>query len=347
LEDASNSTIDYSNVFTDGDNDDSEITKAIQSNSNTALVAASISGNTLTLDYVANQYGTATITVRATSNGQTVDDAFVVTVTGVNDEPSFTKGSNVTVDEDAGAQTVSGWASSLSKGTNDPSSQALTFTVTNANNSLFSTQPAISSSGVLTFTSATNANGSATVSVVLTDDGGTANSGDDTYATQTFTIIVNAVDDAPTVANAVADFTVLEDASNSTISYSNVFTDVDNDDNDITKAVQSNNNTDLVAASISGNTLTLDYQANQYGTATITTRATSNGKTVDDAFVVTVTAVNDEPSFTKGSNVTVNEDAGAQTVSNFASSLSKGTNDPSSQALTFTVTNANNSLFST
>ena len=78
------------------------------------------------------------------------------------------------------------------------------------------------------------------------------------------------VDDAPTVANPVADFTVLEDASNSTIAYGSVFTDVDNDDSAITKAIQSNSNTDLVSASISGNTLTLDYVANQYGTATIT-----------------------------------------------------------------------------
>ena len=39
-----------------------------------------------------------------------------------------------------------------------------------------------------------------------------------------------AQDQAPTVANAVADFTVLEDASNTTIDYSNVFTDVDNVD---------------------------------------------------------------------------------------------------------------------
>ncbi len=345
LEDASNTTKDYSGVFTDVDNDDSNITKAIQSNNNTDLVSASISGNTLTLDYEANQYGTATITVRATSNGETVDDAFVVTVTGVNDEPSFTKGSNQSVNEDAGAQTVSGWASNLSKGTDDPSSQELTFTVTNANNSLFSVQPAISASGVLTYTSASNATGSTTVSVVLADDGGTANSGDDTYATQTFTITVNAVDDAPTVANAIADFTVLEDASNTTKDYTNVFADVD--DSSISKSVHSNNNTDLVSASISGNTLTLDYEDNQYGTATITIRGTSNSNTVDDAFVVTVTAVNDEPSFTKGSDQSVNEDAGAQTVSGWASSLSKGSGDPSSQSLSFTVTNNNNSLFST
>ena len=67
-------------------------------------------------------------------NDGTVDsDAATVTVnvTAVNDEPSFTKGSNVTVNENAGAQTVSGWATSLSKGPSDESGQALTFTVTN------------------------------------------------------------------------------------------------------------------------------------------------------------------------------------------------------------------------
>ena len=82
-----------------------------------------------------------------------------------------------------------------------------------------------------------------------------------------FVVTVNAADDAPTVANAIADFTVLEDASNTTKDYTNVFADVD--DSSISKSVQSNNNTDLVSASISGNTLTLDYEANQYGTATI------------------------------------------------------------------------------
>ena len=62
-------------------------------------------------------------------------------------------------------------------------------------------------------------------------------------------VTVTAVDDAPVVANAVSDTTVLEDAVDTTIDYTNVFTDVDNTDGDITKAVQSNSNTDLVAAS--------------------------------------------------------------------------------------------------
>jgi len=61
-------------------------------------------------------------------------------------------------------------------GTNE-SGQTLTFTVTNNNNALFSVQPVIDASGNLSYTPAIDANGSATVDVILTDDGGTANGG--------------------------------------------------------------------------------------------------------------------------------------------------------------------------
>jgi hypothetical protein len=50
---------------------------------------------------------------------------------------------------------------------------------------------------VLSYTSAPNANGSATVSVKIHDNGGTANGGVDTSTAQTFTITITAVNDAP------------------------------------------------------------------------------------------------------------------------------------------------------
>jgi len=44
---------------------------------------------------------------------------------------------------------------------------------------------------------------------------------------------------------------------------------------------------------------------------------------------ITVNPVNDSPSFTKGTDQTVNEDAGAQTVNNWATAISAGpANDP-------------------
>src|SRR5205085_4076644 len=49
----------------------------------------------------------------------------------------------------------------------------------------------------LIFTSAPDANGSATVTVAIHDDGGTSDGGVDTSAAQTFVINVTAVNDAP------------------------------------------------------------------------------------------------------------------------------------------------------
>jgi len=67
----------------------------------------------------------------------------------------------------------------------------LNFEVTNDNNALFSTQPSVAPNGTLSYTPADNANGTATVSVTLHDDGGTANGRDDTSDTKTFAITVN------------------------------------------------------------------------------------------------------------------------------------------------------------
>ena len=63
----------------------------------------------------------------------------------------------------------------------------------------------------LTYTPAANANGLATVTVRLKDDGGTANGGVDTSGPQTFTITVTPVNDVPSFLKG-ADQSVNEDA---------------------------------------------------------------------------------------------------------------------------------------
>ncbi|MDB9444753.1 CARDB domain-containing protein [Anabaena sp. CS-542/02] len=103
-------------------------------------------------------------------------------------------------------------------------------------------------------------------------------------------------DEPPTVLNPISDITVDEDADNTIIDLSNVFTDVDNDVELIVKSVLVNDNTNLVTATIVENQLTLTYQPNQFGTANITIGGTSNGKLVDDTFTVTVNSVNDTPT---------------------------------------------------
>ena len=75
----------------------------------------------------------------------------MIGITSVNDVPSFTKGADQTVNEDAGGQSVTGWATAVSAGAANESGQTLAFQVTNNSNAaLFSAGPAISSDGTLT-----------------------------------------------------------------------------------------------------------------------------------------------------------------------------------------------------
>ena len=297
-----------------------------------------------------------------TSTTQTVS----ITVTAAYDPPSFAlpTSPDQTVLEDAGAQTVSGFATSISAGPANESGQTLTFHVSNDNNGLFSAQPSINvSTGTLTYTPAANANGSATVSVYLTDNGGTANGGSDTSTTKTFKITVTAVNDPPSFSlPASPDQTVLEDSGAQTVSgfATSISAGPADESGQVLTFHTSNDNNALFSVqpqfNASTGTLTYTPAANQNGSATVSVYLTDNGGTANGGsdtsatktFKITVTAVNDAPSFALpvSPDQTVLEDAGAQTVSGFATSISAGPADESGQVLTFHTSNDNNALFS-
>ncbi|MCB9177628.1 MAG: hypothetical protein H6648_10770 [Caldilineae bacterium] len=92
----------------------------------------------------------------------------------------------------------------------------------------------------------------------------------------------------PTVFSPIADVTVEQDADPMVIDLGGVFTDPDNDDKDIVKQVVANSWPGLLTPSIEGNSLTLTFAPGMSGDAEITIRGVSNGKHVDDTFVVTV-----------------------------------------------------------
>jgi alpha-tubulin suppressor-like RCC1 family protein len=120
-----------------------------------------------------------------------------IVVTETNHAPSFVKGPDVTVPENAGIQVFTNWATQISPGAPSETNQTLTFLVTNDNPHLFSTQPGIVPSGSLFFAGASNSNGVAHVTVVLRDNGGTANGGQDTSAPQSFVITITAPNHPP------------------------------------------------------------------------------------------------------------------------------------------------------
>src|SRR5439155_430839 len=135
------------------------------------------------------------------------------------DAPTFTKGPDVTVLEDSGTTTLSNWATNISPGPADESSQQVDFIVSNDNNGLFTAagQPAIAPDGTLTFTLKPDAFGTTTVTVKIHDAGGTANGVVDTSAAPTFPITATSVYDAPTFTKG-PDETVLEDSGPATFS---------------------------------------------------------------------------------------------------------------------------------
>ena len=147
------------------------------------IVAADISKLTFTPAANANgsNYATFQFKVHDGTSYSDADFTMSIDVTAVNDAPSFTKGDDQTVFVNA-EQNITAWATNIDFGSANESSQTLNFIVTNDNNSLFSVQPAIDTSGNLTFIPSTV--GSAVVTVILSD-------GIDTSAAQSFNIKVD------------------------------------------------------------------------------------------------------------------------------------------------------------
>ncbi len=351
--------------------DPGSITSASASSDKPALVpndsghlSISIVGSSglVTIQPTANLPGTANITLTLNRTGGPENKTFLLTVNAVNDAPSFTKGADQTVNEDAGAQTVNNWATSISPGPSDEAGQTVSFNVTgNTNAGLFSSAPAVSSTGTLTYTPAPNANGSATITINSKDDGGTANGGVDTSASQTFTITVTAVNDAPTFTKG-ANQTANEDSGLHAISgWATNISAGPNETGQTVSFTVTNDNGSLFGlqgepAVTSNGVLTYTLAPDAFGSTTVSVTLKDNGGTANggsdtsavQTFTITVNAVNDAPGFNKGANQTVNEDSGAQTVNNWATGIIAGPANESSQTLTFQVTgNTNAALFST
>jgi VCBS repeat-containing protein len=289
----------------------------IVTNDNNGLfsVQPAIAANgTLTYSPVANASGSATVTVSIHDDGGIANggvdtstmQSFTITVTSVNDAPSFTKDANQTVLEDAGAQTVANWASAISAGPSNESGQTLNFIVTNDNNGLFSVQPAIAANGTLTYTPVANASGSATVTVSIHDNGGIANGGVDTSATQTFTITVTAVNDPPT---AVDDAYGVHRDVTLNLSAPGVLTNDSDIDGDSLTAI--------LVSDVSHGTLTLNPSgwftytpATDYAGSDFFTYRAFDGTDYSDTATVSITvhAVNHAPEAV-GDTYTVAEDA--------------------------------------
>ena len=145
-------------------------------------------GGLLTYLPAQNFNGTDAFTYTASDGYASGGPATVsISVGPVNDPPTFAKGPDQT-STSSELRVTPGWATAVSPGPADEAGQALMFEATNDNPGLFTTQPAVSANGTLTYATASGASGKATVTLRLKDSGGTVNGGVDTSVAATFTI---------------------------------------------------------------------------------------------------------------------------------------------------------------
>ena len=124
-------------------------------------------------------------------NGDTSTALVRVTVVAVNDPPTFSIGPDQEVLPDVGEVIVARWATELSPGPENESTQSVVaFEVEAVEPGLFATGPTVDADGTLSFTPASGTRGATRVRIAAIDDAGTGNGGVDTSTAASFAITV-------------------------------------------------------------------------------------------------------------------------------------------------------------
>ena len=306
----------------------------------------------------ANYFGEDSITYSVTDNGnpeRTTDHTIVFNVSSVNDAPIFTPGANVVVLEDSAPYNAP-WATGIAPGPDNELSlegQTVHFELTATPPALypnfFAVAPAISVDGVLSFTLAPDATGSAIVEVVLVDNGlsGGPNNHTNRSAVHLLTITASPVNDTPVFTLSQTQVTDSEDSSPALKSLALITgvapsrsTAVDElADQTVTFEVTANIATSnfIVAPRVvgTGANRSLEYQlaenVNQYtvgGSIVFTIVAIDSGdsttppanvnRSEPQSVTLTISETNDAPLFNiLFENLTIAEDSPLQSISGF------------------------------
>ena len=353
-EGAGTQTVNLSGITSGATNENQTLTVTATS-SNTSLIpnptvnyTSPNTTGTLTFAPVAYQNGTSTITVTVNdgaASNNIVTRTFVVTVNSVNQAPTLDALTSVTVQENAGTQTVN--LSGISSGAPNEN-QTLTVTATSSNTGLVP-NPTVNytspnATGSITFAPVALRVGSATITVTV-NDGGASNN----IVSRTFTVTINGVNQQPTL-NQPSDVVINENAGTQTVGLSGISSGATNELQTLTVTATSSNpglvpNPTVTYTSPNATgSLTFAPAAFGFGTAAVTVTVNDGGTSnniITRTFNVTVNPVNQTPTLNALAAVTINENAGVQTVP--LSGISSGATNES-QTLTVTATSSNTGL---
>lgn len=276
------------------------------SSSNTTLVpntngALNLSGSgasrTLVVTPTGNRFGSATITVTVSDGAQTATRTFTLTVTSVNDSPSVTRSpASGTIANGLQAHTT------VVITDIDTAGSALALTTSSSNTTVL---PNGNVAVAITGTTATTR----TFDVTMTPAPGQAGSAvvtlsaSDGVATTVTTYALTVTIPQPPTVTAIAAQTTPEDTAGAV-----AFTVGDGDTplDMLAISVTSSNTAVVPVAGLvlsgtgAGRTLTVTPAENQSGASTLTVVVNDGLTSVQAAFVMTVTAVDDPPTFGPG-----------------------------------------------
>ena len=352
-ESAAAQTVTLSGISSGATNESQTLT-VTASSSNTGLIpnptvtyTSPNATGTMTFTPVALAFGSATITVSVNdgaASNNIVTRTFTVTVNSVNQAPTLNALANISINEDAAAQTVN--LSGIASGAVNES-QTLTITASSSNTGLIpnptATYTSPNATGSLAFTPVTSAFGSANITVTV-NDGATSNN----IVTRTFTVTVSPVNDTPTL-NTIANLNLNEDAAAQTVNLSGIASGAANESQTLT-ITASSSNTGLIpnptvtyTSPNATGSLSFTPVASASGSATVTITVDDGGTSnniVTRTFTITVNSVNQAPTLTALANISVNEGV-AQQVS--LAGISTGAANES-QTLTVTASSSNTGL---
>lgn len=359
-EDAGPGTVNLTGINNGAANeDDSIVITAVSSDTSivedpTIVYTSGDTTGTLNYNLVADAYGTVTITVTVTDSGVdnlegTADDGVTITtfdivVAPVNDAPLLDPIANQTIDEDTGPGLVA-----LTGIDNGPANEMedVRITAISSNTGIIAnptiTYTSLNPTGELSYDLVQDAFGgpvTITVSVedagvdgIFDDDPGTGlidESLDNLTVVQTFEVVVNPVNDVPTL-DPIADQIVDEDAGPQNVALTGISNGPANETEEVAITATSSDTSLVPDPSITYSfddttgVLTYSPVADQHGTVTITVTATDAGLdgilgNADDGvttqtFDITVNPVNDPPTIDPLPNVNVVEDSTPPVVS--------------------------------
>ena len=291
---------------------------------------------TLTFAPLPNVSGQAIILVTVMNDGGTANGginsltrSFTITVTPVNQAPTLNAIQDPQPVFENSISALSPATVALSGITDGPgdTGQVLTVSAVSSNPALVPNPTVIytnpNTTGTLLYSLAPNASGKATITVTVTDNGGTANGGVNTFS-QTFNIVVLPVSQAPTLGPIASPNPILENSAGETISLSGI-TAGPGDTLDL--AVVVTNLTPSIIATPTVNymspnatgTLTIVPQAFATGLASFMVSVVDDGSTanggvtasVPQLVTVMVEAVNQPPQINAVTNITIPENTPA------------------------------------